>query len=127
MNLSDIINGHPDDSIALISRGRPTTYGALRRQVASMRGELTRLGIGKGDVVALLCGNSRYFVVSYFAALGIGAVVSPLNPTSPAPEIENEFDVTRPAAVVIEPLAMAAWSQVSDRHKTSVRVVIATE
>ena len=75
MNLSHIIEGHADDSVALISRGRETTYATLRAQVASMRGELTRLGVTKGDVVALLCGNSRYFVVSYLAAVGIGAIV----------------------------------------------------
>jgi len=54
MNLSHIIDGHPDDAPALISRGRVTTYGALRQQVGSMRGALTRNGVSKGDVVALL-------------------------------------------------------------------------
>ncbi|MSZ31961.1 MAG: AMP-binding protein, partial [Actinobacteria bacterium] len=108
MNLSHIIEGHADDSVALISRGRETTYATLRAQVASMRGELTRLGVSKGDVVALLCGNSRYFVVSYLAAVGIGAIVSPLNPTSPAPEIENELIAVKPTAVVIEPSAAPA-------------------
>lgn len=127
MNLSSIIEGHRDDSVALISRGRPTTYGALVAQVASMRRALVDLGIRKGDVVALLCGNSRYFAVSYFATVGIGAVVSPLNPASPAPEIENEFSVVRPAAVVIEPAAVAAWQSMSPGSKQSVRVVIATE
>jgi hypothetical protein len=29
MNLASIIETHPDSAIALISRGRETTYGAL--------------------------------------------------------------------------------------------------
>lgn len=127
MNLSHIIEGHADDSVALISRGRPTTYASLRSQVASMRGELTRLGVTKGDVVALLCGNSRYFVVSYLAAVGIGAVVSPLNPTSPAPEIESELNVVKPTAVVIEPAAAPAWLQIPSVTTSAVRIVISTE
>jgi long-chain acyl-CoA synthetase len=127
MNLSHIIEGHADDSLALISRGRPTTYAALRSQVASMRGELTRLGVTKGDVVALLCGNSRYFVVSYLAAVGIGAIVSPLNPTSPAPEIESELNVVKPTAVVIEPSAVPAWLQIPSVTTSAVRIVISTE
>jgi long-chain acyl-CoA synthetase len=127
MNLSHIIEGHGDDSIALISRGRETTYAALRAQVASMRGELTRLGVTKGDVVALLCGNSRYFVVSYLAAVGIGAIVSPLNPTSPAPEIENELIAVKPTAVVIEPSAAPMWLQIPSITTSAVRVVISTE
>ncbi len=127
MNLSHIIDDHADDSVALISRGRPTTYGALRSQVGSMRGELQRLGVGKGDVVVLLCGNSRYFVVSYLASLGVGAIVAPLNPTSPAPEIEAEMQAVKPTAVVIEPAAFAMWKQIPSQTTSAVRVVIATE
>jgi long-chain acyl-CoA synthetase len=127
VNLSQIIDNHPSDSVALISRGRPTTYGALRDQVGSLRTEFTKLGIGKGDVVALLCGNSRYFVVSYLAAIGVGAIVSPLNPTSPAPEIEGELNVVQPTAVVIEPSAAAMWQSIPSATRSAVRVVIATE
>jgi long-chain acyl-CoA synthetase len=92
-----------------------------------MRTEFTKLGIGKGDVVALLCGNSRYFVVSYLAAIGVGAIVSPLNPTSPAPEIEGELNVVQPTAVVIEPSAAAMWQSIPSATRSAVRVVIATE
>jgi long-chain acyl-CoA synthetase len=127
MNLASIIETHPDSAIALISRGRETTYGALRSQIASMRGELGRLGVAKGDVVALLCGNTRYFVVSYLASVGIGAIVVPLNPTSPAPEIENELNVVKPTVVVIEPAAAAAWAQIASMTTNAIRIVIATE
>ena len=127
MNLSQILDNHPSDSVALISRGRPTTYGALRDQVGSLRTEFTKLGIGKGDVVALLCGNSRYFVVSYLAAVGVGAIVSPLNPTSPAPEIEGELNVVQPSAVIVEPSAAAMWQSIPSATRSAVRVVIATE
>ncbi len=33
MNLASIIDDHDADSVALIHRGRPTTYGQLRDQV----------------------------------------------------------------------------------------------
>ena len=89
MNLAHLIDSHDADRVALISRGRSTTYGALREQVACLRGGLAGLGVGQGDRVALLCGNGRHFVLGYLATLGIGAVAVPLNPTSPAPEIER--------------------------------------
>ena len=127
MNLAHIIDGHDGDRTALISRGRPTTYDQLRAQVASMRGALLRHGVGQGDVVVLLCGNSRYFVVSYLASIGIGAIVAPLNPTSPAPEIENELHVVQPTVVVIEPSAVDAWKNIPSATTSAVRVVIATE
>ena len=127
MNLSSVIEGHDPESVAIISRGRPTTYGSLTGQVASMRGALAAEGVGKGDVVALLCGNSRYFVVTYFAALGLGAIVTPLNPTSPAPELEGEFLQVHPVVAVVEPAAWAAWAAMSQESRRSVRVVVSTE
>ena len=92
-----------------------------------MRGALTRHGVGKGDVVALLCGNSRYFVVSYLAAIGVGAIVAPLNPSSPAPEIEGELHVVTPTMVVVEPSAYDAWSRIATQTRDAVRVVVGTE
>lgn len=112
MNLAHIIDHHPSDRVALYSRGRPTTYGTLRDQVAHLRGGLAELGVGRGDRVALLCGNGRYFVDMYLATLGLGAVAVPLNPASPAPEIEHEVRTTSPHVVVVEPSAAAAWAHV---------------
>ena len=37
MNLAHIIDAHPADRVALVSRSRVTTYGALRDQVARVR------------------------------------------------------------------------------------------
>ena len=54
MNLATIIDNHPDDSVALISRGRTVTYGTLRGDVAGLRGGFVSLGlalIGSGVLV----------------------------------------------------------------------------
>ena len=47
-NLATIIDDHPDDACALISRGKPTDYGTLRRQVAALRTGLIGLGLEPG-------------------------------------------------------------------------------
>ena len=60
MNLAEIIQPHPEDAVALVSRGTPTTYGALREQVAALRGGLSALGLGPDDRVALLCANNPH-------------------------------------------------------------------
>ena len=127
MNLAHIIDPHPDAQIALISRGRPTTYGALRDQVAHVRGGLARLGVGRGDRVALLCGNGRFFVDLYLATIGLGAVAVPLNAASPAPEITAEIATVGAKVVVVESLAAGAWSNVDRSSVPTVQHVIATE
>jgi len=91
VNLAQLIEQHPADQVALISQGRPTTYGELRAEVEAFRRGLLGLGVAAGDRVALLCGNSPSFVTSYLAVLGMGAVVVPLNPASPGPELTGQI------------------------------------
>jgi long-chain acyl-CoA synthetase len=108
VNLASIVDGHPDDAVAIVSRGRPTTYGELRAQVASLRGALQSRGIRPGDRVAIVCANNRYFVVSYLATLGAGAIAVPLNPTSPAAELARELAQIEASLVIAGPSGVAA-------------------
>ncbi len=127
MNLAHVIDQHDAARVALISRGRPTTFGSLRDQVAHVRGGLAELGVERGDRVALLCGNGRHFVLAYLGTLGLGAVAVPLNPASPAPEIEREIAKVGAKVVFVEPAAAHAWSGVDRAIVASVATVIATE
>ena len=127
MNIASIIDGHPDDDVAIISRNRPTTYGVLRDQIAHLRGGLAGLGVGKGDRVALLCGNGRFFVAAYFATAGLGAVTVPLNPTSPGPEVTREIATVGAKVVFVDPVAAAAWTAVERAQVPTVEHVVATE
>ncbi len=107
MNLAALIDGHPDDAVALIARGRRTTYGTIREQVAHLRGGLIERGVEPGDRVAILAANSWYFVVAYLATLGAGAVAVPLNPASPARELQRELASVGPKVVFSGPSATA--------------------
>ena len=109
LNLASIIDNHPDDQVAIISRGEPTTYGELRDQVARLRGGFVGLGIEPGDRVAIVASNNWYFVVAYLAAVGVGAVAVPLNPSSPAAEIEIELSTISARAVVLGPTGARAF------------------
>jgi long-chain acyl-CoA synthetase len=127
VNLAHIIDDHEGDHIAIISRGRPTTYATLRDQVGRVRGGLAGLGVGPGDRVALLCSNGRYFVDAYLATVGLGAVAVPLNPLSPGPEIERELATVGAKVVVLDPVADHAWAGVDRAAVPSVEHVVATE
>ncbi|MCB1030934.1 MAG: AMP-binding protein [Acidimicrobiales bacterium] len=103
MNLATIIEPHPSEATALISRGHTTTYGELREQVAGLRGGLGGLGLDPGDRVGILCANNWYFAVSYLAILGAGAVAVPLNPLSPTKELERELASVGARALIVGP------------------------
>src|SRR4029453_6673155 len=103
MNLATIIDGHPAEQPALYSRGRVTTYGELRGQVARLRGGLAARGVQPGDRVAVIAGNNWYFVVAYLAVLGVGAIAVPLNPQSPPAEIERELGQAEVSLALVRP------------------------
>ncbi len=127
MNLAHIIDAHDDDTVALVSRGRSTTYAELREQVAAVRGGLLREGIVEGDRVALVLGNSRHFVVSYLALVGLGAVTVPLNPTSPALELTAEIAGVGARAVIVDKTGAASWAHVDRSAIPAVDLVITTD
>lgn len=108
MNLATIIDPHPADAVALISRGKRTSYGQLRDQVGGFRAGLAGLGLEPGDRVAIACGTNWYFAVSYLAVLGAGLVAVPLNPNAPAPEIGRELAAIGARALIVGPAAKAA-------------------
>jgi long-chain acyl-CoA synthetase len=112
VNLAAVIEPHPADAIALVNRGKPTTYGELRDHVGQLRGALTGLGLVEGDRVGVICGNNGYFVVAYLAALGAGLVAVPLNPMSPPKELQHELAEVGVRAVVVGPAARAAFDAI---------------
>lgn len=127
MNLAHLLDGHDPDRLAVISRHRAITYGELADQVGRVRGGLVAAGVAPGDRVAIACGNNRSFVVAYLAALGAGAVVVPLNPASPAPELARELGVVTPSAVVLDPSAVATWRTLPPAATASVRLTVVAE
>ena len=128
MNLAVAIEEHPAERAALVSRGKATSWGELRDQVARMRGGLSELGVEPGDRVALLAANNWYFVSSYLAVLGVGAVAVPLNPASPAPEVERELEAVGAGMAIVGPTSRNAIAGVDiDRVPTLNGVVTASE
>ena len=102
VNLATIIEDHPAEAPALISGDRECHFGALRGRVRAARGALVAAGVEPGDRVAIVAGNGERFVEAYLGALGVGAVVVPLNPLSPIAELQREIDLVGARLVVTE-------------------------
>jgi len=112
VNLAAVIEPHPEAAIALVNRGKTTSYGELRDHVGHLRGALSGLGLEPGDRVGIICGNNGYFVVAYFAALGAGLVAVPLNPLSPPKELQHELVEVGARGVVVGPAGRAAFDAI---------------
>lgn len=127
MNLAEIIEGHEAQAPALISRGRVTSYGDLRDQVAMVRSGLVAAGVSPGDRVVIVIGNRRHFVLSYLAVLGAGAVAVPLHPTSPAPELARQSTAVGAVAAIVGQLAEHAWRSLRRSDVPGLRFTVYAE
>lgn len=70
---------HPQKT-AYVFQESETSYLELNGMVSKFASSLQQLGYRKGDHIALVVGNSPYYVIAMYGALRIGAVVIPVNP-----------------------------------------------
>lgn len=71
---------HPDrPAVIMAGSGATLTYGELERRSAATAGALHRLGVRRGDVVALLSDNSSTVFEIYWAAIRSGLYITAIN------------------------------------------------
>jgi acyl-CoA synthetase (AMP-forming)/AMP-acid ligase II len=96
MTLPDYVLGSASargDKTALVEgiSGRSLTYAELAAAVRRVGTGLANCGVGATDVVALCAANSIDFVVGWYAASSIGAIVTTLNPSSTSEETSHHL------------------------------------
>ncbi len=78
--------------VALEFFGASTTYRELGEQVDRVAEGLRRIGVAKGDRVAIVLPNCPQHVVAFYAVLRLGAVVVEHNPLYTARELRHQFE-----------------------------------
>src|SRR5438093_9482446 len=67
------------------------TYADLVDRIERLARGLVSMGVGPSDRIALVLPNGPPFVISFFAAAGMGAVAAPLNPQFTEKELAGYF------------------------------------
>jgi long-chain acyl-CoA synthetase len=121
--LDDAAESYPG-STATIFFNAKRSYGSLLKDAKRFSAGLRALGVKKGDRVAIDLPNCPQFLIAFFGALRIGAVVVPCNPLYTPPELRYQLaDAGAETVVVLSriyPVAKAA------REGTKIRNVIVT-
>jgi len=81
---------HPGHT-AMIFKGRRITYREEGVLIDRLAAALQKLGVGKGDRVAVHLPNCPQFIIAYFAVLKIGGIVVPCNPIYTARELTYQL------------------------------------
>lgn len=87
---------------ALIFYGKKIQYRELKELVDRLATALSDLGVKKGDTVALYLLNSPQYVISYFAALKLGAKVTPISPVYTSIEVKHQVEDSEARTVVCQ-------------------------
>jgi len=88
--------------VALIFYGSKISYAKLKDLIDRFATALHRLGVTKGDTVALYLLNCPQYVVAYFAALKLGAKVTPISPVYTSQEVRHQIVDSDASTIVCE-------------------------
>jgi acyl-CoA synthetase (AMP-forming)/AMP-acid ligase II len=102
------------DEPAISFGNRTITHGELDQRVNALAAGLADLGIGQGDVVALLLYNHPEFIETVFAVNRLGAAFLPLNYRLSASEWQYILDHAQAAAILTEQEFQPAVNGIAD-------------
>ncbi len=96
-----LIAAHDETALAIGAPDRDwLTYGGLRKQSADVAGMLHRMGIGRGDRVAIVLPNGPEMATA-FMTIAQAATTAPLNPAYRQEEYEFYLEDLRAKALVV--------------------------
>ncbi len=104
------------------------TFREMERHVNALAAGLDKLGLKKGDVLALVLPNSFQYVISYYACAKLGVIVTGVNPTYKPGEVLHQFNVTGVKSVITldalyEPLVGPIANQHNLEHVITTSII----
>ena len=103
LNLSILLESSAQDypgHVAVIFNDKKITYTELNAAANMFANGLTKLGVTKGDKVALMMPNVPYFPIAYYGILKTGATVVPFNVLFTAREVAYHIKDSDAVALV---------------------------
>ena len=87
---------------ALIFYGNKISYKKLKESIDRFANALIDLGVIKGQTVALYLLNCPQYVIAYFAALKVGARVTPISPVYTSQEVKHQLEDSEARTIICQ-------------------------
>lgn len=89
------------DKVAIIVGETKLTYGQVHAYAQKLAGSLKKLGVERGQHVALMLPNVPQFTIAYYAVHYVGGVVVPLNVLLKGDEVQYHLDDSDSVAMIV--------------------------
>ncbi|SDQ86927.1 fatty acid--CoA ligase family protein [Virgibacillus salinus] len=100
---------------AYVFQDNETSYMELEGSVTKFASRLQELDYKKGDHIALVVGNSPYYVIALYGALRMGAVIIPINPLYTAHEMSYILKNGDVKAVITMDVLLEKFEAIADQ------------
>ena len=90
------------EKTALVFQGQKISYRELDGLANCCANALAKVGVKKGDRVALYMTNRPEYVISVYGIARLGAVFTPMNPTYKEGEIEHQLNDAEASVLVVQ-------------------------
>ncbi|MDI6755750.1 MAG: AMP-binding protein, partial [Thermodesulfobacteriota bacterium] len=87
---------------ALVFYGNKISYKELKELINRFATALADLGVVKGQTVALYLLNCPQYVIAYFAALKVGAKVTPISPVYTSKEVKHQLEDSEAKTIICQ-------------------------
>lgn len=122
-NLDQSARNYPQRTASIFMGGK-LTYSQLKNHVDRLARALSDRGIKKGDRIALMLPNTPQMIISYYAALRLGAVAVGVNPMYTERELTHQLNDSQSETLIF--LDLLAPKALKVAPQTPVKRLIAT-
>ncbi|HZJ00936.1 MAG TPA: AMP-binding protein [Gemmatimonadaceae bacterium] len=112
------------DHPAILFKGASLTYAQLEKETDRFASALLKLGVKRGDRVAIALPNCPQFMIGEIGIWKAGAIACPLNPTYTERELEDAFNASGAGIAIVLNRLYEKVKNVQPR--TSLRTIIAS-
>jgi long-chain acyl-CoA synthetase len=123
-HILQLASAHFKDRPATAFMGAQLTFGEVRSQVDRLATSLARLGIGKGDRIGIMLPNCPQYLISFFAIVRLGAIITNINPIYTPREVEMVARDSEMRAIIV--LDLMAPIVLGVKQNTSIEHVVTT-
>jgi len=112
------------EKIAVIYQGQKMSFRELDGLVNSFANALSKLGVKKGDRVALFMTNRPEYIITVYAAARLGAVFTPMNPTYKEEEVAYQLQDSDASVLVVQESLYPRVKTIRQRVTKSLKHVV---